>query len=411
MGFKTNLLLSSLIFSSPCFADSDHQLNGKATLLGSYNNSISGTDGADMSRLDGENGLELDATLQIAYEYTNDNFGLFSHLQVTSEAQGDRGGAGLIQLFGYYNYPINDEHSLTFSLGQFFMPSSMENTEDFWDSPYSNNFSALNTWIAEEVRPVGLEVRFDQFDEDLGSGFGLGAMSFVGNDGMGTQLTWRGWSIGRHKSAYGEVLTLPALSQIDEGVFADQRVDGSKPFDRDLDHQYGFLLHSYWTLSPAMTFKFSYLDNGADNKIYHGEYAWETRFSLLGAVWDINEHWRVLGESLWGVSSMGVPSTVGVDVDFTTTYLMVRYQLKQWDYSLRVEQFDARDHARLPAESNDKGRALTVAARWRAFGEPWTVIGQWVTVDVDGRRSRVLKNGTFNDENESQLSLSISYEF
>ena len=58
---------------------------------------------------------------------------------------------------------------------------------------------------------MGLEVRYDHIsDEDQPfSAFGFGAMSFINNDSMGTQLTWRGWSIGRHKTAYGEVLPLP----------------------------------------------------------------------------------------------------------------------------------------------------------------------------------------------------------
>ncbi len=388
---------------------SQHEISGKATLLASYNDIIDPN--TDLSRLDGDDSLDLAATLQLSYEYSNDNVGFFSHLQLTTEAQGDRGDVGIVQLYGYFTLPFDQEKSLTFSAGQFFMPSSMENTEDFWDSPYSNNFSALNTWIAEEVRPVGLEVRYDQFNDADASAFGFGVMGFVGNDSMGSQLTWRGWSIGRHKSVYSEILPLPPLSQIDQGVFADQRVDGSKPFGRDLDNRYGYLLHGYWSPEPELTFKLSYFDNKGDGRIYRGEYAWVTRFSVAGARWDIDEHWTVLGETMWGDSAMGKPAITGVDVDFDSSYILARYQREQWDYSLRLEQFESRDRAVLPGDLHDQGRALTLAARWRAFGEPWTVIMEWIRVDSQERRTRVLDDAVALDDNESQLSVSLSYEF
>ncbi|MFT4927220.1 MAG: hypothetical protein ACI8WB_003326 [Phenylobacterium sp.] len=391
--------------------EGEHEVSTKATLLGSMSDAING--GAGLSRLHDDDGLDVAAKLQLSYEYSNDNIGFFSHVQLTSESQGSRGELGIVQLFGYYVVPFDQEKSLTFTLGQLFMPSSLENSDAFWDSPYSNNFSALNTWIAQEIRPVGLEVRFDYIsDEDKPfNAFGFGAMSFVGNDSMGSQLTWRGWSIGRHKSGYGEVLPLPSLYYVDEGLFAHQRDDGSKPFDRDLDHRLGYLVHGYWSPDEALTFKLSYLNNGGDGKLYKGEYAWVTTTAIFGALWQIDENWRLLTETMWGYSAMGNPPVMGVDTHYDTTYVLASYQQGQWGYAMRLERFAAVDHVQFPAESNDKGRALTLSTRWQAFGKPWTVIGEWLFIDAQAGRDRKLVDGTFHDSNESQWSLSLSYEF
>ena len=44
--------------------------------------------------------------------------------------------------------------------GQFFLGTSRENTDDLWTSPYTINFSAINTWIAQEVRPIGIDAEW-----------------------------------------------------------------------------------------------------------------------------------------------------------------------------------------------------------------------------------------------------------
>src|SRR5207253_2281533 len=67
--------------------------------------------------------------------------------------------------------------------GQFFLPTSRENRGDLWSSPYTINFSAWNTWIGEEFRPIGVDLQWRHTTQAL-NGITLGATAFRGNDTM-----------------------------------------------------------------------------------------------------------------------------------------------------------------------------------------------------------------------------------
>ena len=369
---------------APAMAEGEHQLTGKASVIFSQSDAITQ---AGMSRLEGDDGFDVNAKLELSYEYTNNGFGVFGHGRITTEGQGRHGKVGLTELYAYYDWALDDSQNLTFTLGQLFLPSSVENREDFWDSPYSNNFSALNTWIAQEVRPIGYEVRYDTFNESTDTAWGVGVMSFIGNDSSTSQLTWRGWSIGRHKTAYGELLDLPLLEQLENGMFEPQRNDGSKPFGRDLDHRFGWAVHGYWSPSQDLTVKATWYDNNGNGQLHRGEYAWTAWFNVFGVQWHPASDWTLLFETMNGYGAMGSPPVAGVSTEYAAHYILLSRNIGQWDHSIRLEQFDGTDTTALPGESNDKGRALTLSTRWQAFGKPWSVIGEWLWVDVAGDRN------------------------
>jgi len=51
-----------------------------------------------------------------------------------------------------YNPAISDTASIDIRAGVFFPTVSLENTDTAWLSPYTTTFSAINSWIGEEVR-------------------------------------------------------------------------------------------------------------------------------------------------------------------------------------------------------------------------------------------------------------------
>lgn len=399
--------LSTLTFSVQ--AEPEHQFFGQLSVVASYSDAI---ETASMSRVEGKGGFDTTTKVQLSYEYLDDAFGVYGHVQATSEGDNIEGNYGIVELYGYYRFSFDEARSLDVTLGQFFMPTSMENTDDFWESPYTNSYSALNTWIAQEVRPIGLEIRFDNAPEQTTkAAYGIGAMGFVSNDAMGAMLTWKGWSIGRHQSVYGEVLNLPEIYHVDDGAFAAQRDDGTKPFGRELDNNIGYLAHGYYSPNADWVFKLAYIDTQGDGHLYRGEYAWANYFTVAGVKWRPNEQWTVLFESMFGTTAMGYPHWKGTAVDFDTSYVLLSYKRQQWHYTMRFESFEASDKARFPGESNDSGNALTIAAKWQAFGKPWSITGEWLYIDVDGQRTRALDNGVFIDEDESQMSISLNYSF
>src|SRR5947209_14926497 len=75
-----------------------------------------------------------------------------AHAQLLGRAEPSRNRgrrAGLVEGF----VELHNDHWRV-RAGQFFLGTSRENTGPLWSSPYLSSFSALNTWIGEEFRPV-----------------------------------------------------------------------------------------------------------------------------------------------------------------------------------------------------------------------------------------------------------------
>jgi len=81
-------------------------------------------------------------------------------------------------------------------VGAFYPRISLENTDAGWGSPYTLNSSAINTWVAEELRTFGAEFSVSRRPQSLGGThqFGLQAAVFWANDpaGIRRDLSWPG---------------------------------------------------------------------------------------------------------------------------------------------------------------------------------------------------------------------------
>jgi hypothetical protein len=239
--------------------------------------------------------------------------------------------------------------------GQFFLGTSRENVGPLWTSPYMQTFSALNTWIGEEFRPVGVDLQWSP--NFYGS---LGATAFRNNDTMGALLAWRGWSVGNRLSVYDEVLPLPPLTSLKTG-FVHQR-DGTIPFERDLDGRTGYALRGRVQLPERAMLQIAHVDNNGDRGLYRGEYAWRTKFNVLSAEAGSSSPVTVLAEYAWGKTGMGAPP-VFVDADFSAAYLLASVKRGPNRWSFRFDRFAVsdRDHAPLAETNDEHGRAWALA--------------------------------------------------
>ncbi|HKR62948.1 MAG TPA: hypothetical protein VJZ00_04385 [Thermoanaerobaculia bacterium] len=274
--------------------------------------------------------------------------------------------------------------------GQFFLPTSRENRDPLWASPYTINFSALNTWIGEEVRPVGVDLQY-RHTTSLGHGLTFGATAFERNDTMGTLLGWRGWSIGNRLTTYAEVLPLPPLESL-QTFFFRQRDDGTKPFGTDLDGKPGYSARVRYSIPQRANLLYTFVDNRGDRELYRGEYSWQTRFHLLGAEIGNPDNFIVAAEYMRGKTGMGIFEAF-VQADFYATYLLVSEKRGRNRWSARYELFNTEERDFSPAESNDEhGRAWTLTWMYdlprnvRLAAEFTQIAGHRVnTPDLDGR--------------------------
>jgi hypothetical protein len=351
-------------------------------------------------------GVGIEARLQLDYD-AGQNWAARVHLgtRLDHDAQGRR--LGLVEVFVDRRWSAENQH-FQVRLGQFFLPTSLENIEPLWVSPYTLSHSALNSWIGEEFRPVGADLRWRrQFDS--GSLLELGLTPFFGNDASGAQLAWRGFAWHDRVSFFGETLPLPPLASLaDPARFGDQNDAGSKPFGPDLDGRLGFAARARFG-DLLNTWQLTAVDTQGDTRLYRGEYAWRTRFLIAG--WEHNplgEGWGLATELLAGTSRMGRPDVPNANIRMRTGYLLSSYGRDPWRYSLRLEAFDIEDLDRSSAEINDEsGHALTLAAM-RQIGD-WRLGLEFL--HVDGERPAALLEGLPLQAGGRQLRFEARYLF
>jgi len=306
--------------------------------------------------------------------------------------------AGLIDAF----VELHNEH-FQLRAGQFFLGTSRENVGPLWSSPYTLSFSALNTWIGEEFRPAGVDLQWKPNFYVT-----AGATAFRNNDTLGALLAWRGWTIGSRLTAYDEVLPLPPLWSLKTG-FVDQRRDGTKPFESDLDRRTGYSARVRFQLPERAMLQLTHIDNRGDRKEYRGEYAWRTRFNIAGAQLGTTSPTTLIAEYGWGKTGMGAPP-VFVDADFYAGYVLVSRKVGKERFSARWDAFGTtdRDHAAAAENNDERGHAWALA--WLHDVTPKLRAGVEF-VQVTGDRAAAQESGFSPNTDAHSLIFELRYGF
>jgi hypothetical protein len=354
---KRALLVVALLASSQLRAQSTFKINGFLTGREAYVTGQPSWTSGGFGRLgvgaEGvhEHAYRGNAVAQLGADW-NPTSWLTAHAQLLGRAEpsGSRGKrAGVVEAF----VELHNDHWRVRG-GQFFLGTSRENTGPLWTSPYAQTFSALNTWIGEELRPVGVDVQWSP--NFYGS---VGATAFRNNDTSGALLAWRGWSVGNRLTVYDEVLPLPPLLSL-RTRFTDQRA-GTVPFESDLDGRTGYAVRGRIQLPERASLQLAHVDNNGDRREYRDEYAWRTQFDVIGAEAGSSGPVTVLAEYGWGKTGMGVPPVL-VDADFEAGYVLASLKQSANRWSARFDYFATRDRDRSPlVETNtEHGRAWSI---------------------------------------------------
>jgi hypothetical protein len=248
--------------------------------------------------------------------------------------------AGVVQAFG----DLYNEH-WRFRAGTFWLPTSRENTDPMWNSPYTITYSALNTWIGEEVRPVGADLQFSP-----NFYFTLGATAIRGNDTMGTELAARGWTFGNRLSVYDEELPMPGTAE------------RTRPVGADLDGRWGHSERLRVQLPERASLQLTHIDNRAELKPQIGEYTpWQTRFNILGGTVGPTSPITLSAEWAKGSTAVGFPGG-SFTMDFDTAYVLLSQKKGLSRWTVRLDRFSTRSHKPRPVDlSRESGHAVTVA--------------------------------------------------
>lgn len=248
--------------------------------------------------------------------------------------------------------------------GLFFPPVSFEHQGLGWQNAYHLSASAINSWVAEELRTLGGELTL-QYGGETGE-VALTYALLGGNDPTGTILAWRGWALHDLKAGwYGKLpLSLAALPELKPGgIFYPQQALVVEPF-HEVDGRLGY----YAGLSgQGEHWKTRYLhyDNRADQtRLNHGsgQYAWHTRFNSIGAQWQWLDHWELIGQFLEGSSAMGrdAQGQGRVEIGFQSAYLLLSHAWGQHRGSIRHDWFKVDDRDQTLNDPNtEEGTAWT----------------------------------------------------
>ncbi len=268
---------------------------------------------------------------------------------------------GFTEAYAKYS-PLTPNVKHQVKIGYFYPQFSLENSDLGWTSPYTFNFSAINSWVAEEVRPLGIEwqVKRPGKIHNSNHSFTATVAAYAQNDGLASLLAWRGWAIHNRQSLIGEKV-----------YFADYLQFQSSPnppyvdINDETDHRVGYYVGAHWQYKNRTDARVYYYDNMADPFSIETDmqYGWRTRFTSIALLHKFSKEFRILAQVMTGDTEMG-NLTKGVLNEFQSWYVLLNYKLDKQRFSIRYDDFEVIDidtNAEDPNDSNGSG----ITASWR----------------------------------------------
>ncbi len=302
-------------------------------------------------------------------------------------------------------------------IGAFYPKLSLENVAAGWTTPYALSASAINTWIGEELRTKGAELRLSRTLPDLpwAQEFAVEGAIFYGNDPTGALLNTRGWSIGDRQTGLTSSLTLPQVPAIEPWIPSPQNPAGFRPF-REIDHNAGFYAGAEWRAGESLRLKIVRYDNHGDPEARAGgDYAWDTSFTHVGLQFSLPGDFGVIGQWIDGKTQMGEdlgPWRVW-DSGFDARFLLLTRAFGRHRISTRYDDFDVQPVNDPDKYTNrDRGHAWTVSwlYDWSAHirvGAEYLAIA---TEHCETVQCAWVLNGLPRTSQQNQLQLSLRWQ-
>ncbi|MHB8528701.1 MAG: hypothetical protein ACYC8V_04205 [Caulobacteraceae bacterium] len=268
----------------------------------------------------------------------------------------------LLQAYVVYKPVPRSATSFTARAGLFYPPISLEHDIMLWGITNTITPSALNSWVGEEVKVVGVEAGAAR--DFAGQRVAITAALFGGDDTAGTLLAYRGWALHDLKSTANGYFDLPPL-----GPFAQQVQPSETYSTREIDHRLGYYARIDWRPNALLDINLFRYDNRGDKVgvTSDGQWAWATRFTEAGAALRLDEKTRVLTQAVVGRTQFGFETSQGLfaDVGFRSVYALLSRDVGRSTLTGRIDLFATSDHAARTGESNaERGWALTAAYRY-----------------------------------------------
>ena len=336
-------------------------------------------------------------------------------VNIVAEAYTDGIGpsVGITQAYLQWRPVPRTSNRIRLRLGAFYPPLSLENREAGWSSPYTLNLSAINTWIAEEVRTTGVEMSLSRRPANLGGAheFSLVAAAFTGGDPAGSLLAWKGWSVHERQTRFGDELPLSALPQLQPGGMFSKQDPYVTPF-REIDHRGGDYLGAGWRYSRRLELRAMHFENRAEPTAFiGGQYGWRTRFDQLAAQAELPGEFGVIVQWMRGTTVMGplIGTAHAVDTRFDSWFVLLTREFEKQRLTLRYDRFAVSDEDQAPLDdNNDDGDAWTLGYRYHLSSQVAVAV-EWLS--IESRHPAWAYSGFPQLDTENQLQAMLRLRF
>ncbi|MBV8854869.1 MAG: hypothetical protein JOY91_15760 [Sinobacteraceae bacterium] len=327
-----------------------------------------------------------------------------AHLDASAWGDDDRSPVDLTEAYLQFRpYPFGG-YRLRIKGGAFYAPISLENRAAGWESPYTLSYSALNTWIGEELRTIGAEAQLEwlgtRLDRAFDAGITLGV--FGRNEGAGTVLADRGFSLSdRQTTLFGRV-----------GSTISSPLTRVRLFTQ-MDDRAGYYAGGELRLYDRLVLRGLHYDNRADPQAHDQSlplpaFAWQTRFDSAGLRAEGNHGLSFIAQWLHGQTYIE-PIFGDLLWKFDARFGLLSQQLGAHRVSVRYDSFDvdAADGAATTGVGTQHGHAWTLAYIHDA-GAHWRFSLEWLRVWSDSV-NRTVYLGQPAYARETQLQLGVRY--
>ena len=284
--------------------------------------------------------------------------------------------------------------------GAFYAPISLENRLAGWESPYTLSYSALDSWIAEELRTIGLEGSLEWLGTRLGHDFdvALTGAVFGWNDPAGVALANHGFALQDRQTGLFERIGQPGAVPV-RGFEVFHEIDGRPGFYEGLEVRY----------LDRIVLRALHYDNQADPGALDApehRFAWRTRFNTAGVRFDGDQGWSAILQWLDGQTYLEPVENLYLEWVFDTRYALLSKHFGHHTLSVRYDDFAVVSHNASPS-GNQQGHAFTAAYIFEPSTH-WRFTLEWLSVHSTNA-NRQIYYGEAPLATESALTLAVRY--
>jgi hypothetical protein len=324
------------------------------------------------------------------------------HLDASSWGDRDKTPVGLTEAYLQYRPYPRAGLRIRVKAGAFYAPISLENRLSGWESPYTLSYSAIDSWLAEEVRTLGAEGQLDWLGSRTGHDFDLGAVAgvFGWDDGAGAALAGGGFTLTDRQTVLWGRIGQPGVPPL----------HAAEPF-RQMDGNagaYGGLEARYL---DRVVLRFLRYDNnanpGAVDAVTH-TVAWNTSFDSAGLRVDGGNGWTGIIQWLKGATYIS-PQGVDERWPFRASYVLLSKRFGRQTLSARYDKFEVDDASATDGDDYgwQKGHAFTLAYIFQP-GPRWRYTLEWLHVVSASYNREEYEDGP-PMASQTQVQLAIRY--